>query len=583
MSPRAARTAPPSTCSAPRSSRAPRSTTPPPAPARTPASGSSCSTSSPSGRATWAEYTAAHINENVAFTLDGRVISAPTITSAINGQTTITGRVRPGDRHRAGQPAPVRRPAADLHPGHRAVHLHRARRGAAGGRADRRRHRHRAGVPLRALLLPAARPGDDRQPRALGSDRLRLPGAPGPPDRLHPEPGRHRRVHRGDRYHGRLVRRLLRAAQGRDPGGPHPALRGAARLGPCPAHDPLRGRGQLPRRRDPLPAGDRRREGLRVHPRHVDRARPRRRLPLHPPADGRPRAVQVLRQQPHLGARPGPAHPPSRRCRRRAAANSSAPAPPPRPAARTGAPHDRPRPPDGPAPGRRGDGARRHRGRRAAGRRRGPRRRGGIRRRGRPGRRGPAAGRRARDGCRRHGGLRRDGRRPARAPRLPVQPPLQRRGRAGRRRPQQADLQDHRGGRPAVHRLDGLPRLQLRHRLRRRQQLPAARHRRAAGRGPRGGRGCRRGGGQRADRGRQHRAAAHRAAGQRDRADRGGGDRRRRRCRAEPGQPRIGERRVGQRHHRPGAHRPRGLPGRGDRCSWRCGSSRRWPSARSPR
>ena len=43
------------------------------------------------GRATWAEYTAAHINENVAFTLDGRVISAPTITSAINGQTTITG------------------------------------------------------------------------------------------------------------------------------------------------------------------------------------------------------------------------------------------------------------------------------------------------------------------------------------------------------------------------------------------------------------------------------------------------------------------------------------------------------------
>ena len=43
------------------------------------------------GRATWAEYTAAHVGENVAFTLDGRVISAPTITAAINGQTTITG------------------------------------------------------------------------------------------------------------------------------------------------------------------------------------------------------------------------------------------------------------------------------------------------------------------------------------------------------------------------------------------------------------------------------------------------------------------------------------------------------------
>jgi preprotein translocase subunit SecD len=43
------------------------------------------------GRADWAEYTAANVGSNVAFTLDGRVISAPTITSAINGQTTITG------------------------------------------------------------------------------------------------------------------------------------------------------------------------------------------------------------------------------------------------------------------------------------------------------------------------------------------------------------------------------------------------------------------------------------------------------------------------------------------------------------
>jgi preprotein translocase subunit SecD len=43
------------------------------------------------GRAIWAEYTAAHVGQNVAFTLDGRVISAPTIQSAINGQTTITG------------------------------------------------------------------------------------------------------------------------------------------------------------------------------------------------------------------------------------------------------------------------------------------------------------------------------------------------------------------------------------------------------------------------------------------------------------------------------------------------------------
>jgi preprotein translocase subunit SecD len=43
------------------------------------------------GRSTWAKYTAEHIQKNVAFTLDGRVISAPTIQGAINGRTTITG------------------------------------------------------------------------------------------------------------------------------------------------------------------------------------------------------------------------------------------------------------------------------------------------------------------------------------------------------------------------------------------------------------------------------------------------------------------------------------------------------------
>ncbi len=43
------------------------------------------------GRATWAEYTAQNVGSNVAFTLDGRVVSAPTIQGAISGQTTITG------------------------------------------------------------------------------------------------------------------------------------------------------------------------------------------------------------------------------------------------------------------------------------------------------------------------------------------------------------------------------------------------------------------------------------------------------------------------------------------------------------
>ncbi|MBI3688971.1 MAG: protein translocase subunit SecD [Actinobacteria bacterium] len=43
------------------------------------------------GQTTWAEYTAANVGKNVAFTLDGKVVSAPTIQGAINGQTQITG------------------------------------------------------------------------------------------------------------------------------------------------------------------------------------------------------------------------------------------------------------------------------------------------------------------------------------------------------------------------------------------------------------------------------------------------------------------------------------------------------------
>src|SRR3954471_7622246 len=44
------------------------------------------------GSKTWAEYTAANVGNNVAITLDGRVVSAPRINGAINGGTTqITG------------------------------------------------------------------------------------------------------------------------------------------------------------------------------------------------------------------------------------------------------------------------------------------------------------------------------------------------------------------------------------------------------------------------------------------------------------------------------------------------------------
>ena len=44
-----------------------------------------------SGSAKWAEYTAANVGKQVGITLDGRVISAPTINSAISGGTEISG------------------------------------------------------------------------------------------------------------------------------------------------------------------------------------------------------------------------------------------------------------------------------------------------------------------------------------------------------------------------------------------------------------------------------------------------------------------------------------------------------------
>jgi preprotein translocase subunit SecD len=43
------------------------------------------------GSAAWAAYTAANVGKNVGITLDGRVISAPTINSAISGGTEISG------------------------------------------------------------------------------------------------------------------------------------------------------------------------------------------------------------------------------------------------------------------------------------------------------------------------------------------------------------------------------------------------------------------------------------------------------------------------------------------------------------
>ena len=131
--------------------------------------------------------------------------------------------------------------------------------------------------------------------------------------------------------------------------------------------------------------------------------------------------------------------------------------------------------------------------------------------------------------------------------------------------------------------VDDLPRLQLRHRLRRRQQLPAAGRQRGAR--PRCSAAAE-------DAGRRGRPARRSSAATRSccapapsTPTASGRRRRRRRRRGHPagrGQPRVGQRPVG--------------PDITDQAlialvsswsrwssSWRCGSSRRWPSARSSR
>ena len=192
------------------------------------------------GAAIWGDYTSNNVGKNVAFVLDGEVVSAPTIQGPIFGTTQITGQFSQAEaQNLAGSPA-LRVAAAVVrvvrgadrvgHPGAR----------VAAGRADRRRHRARARVRLLPVLLPGARRADDPVAGAVRPRRLRRAGAARPVGRLHPRPRRRRRVHRRDRHHRRLVRDLLRAAQGRGPRGPQLPVGGAAGLGAGPADDPVR-------------------------------------------------------------------------------------------------------------------------------------------------------------------------------------------------------------------------------------------------------------------------------------------------------------------------------------------------------
>ena len=210
------------------------------------------------GDSIWGQYTTNHIGDAVAFTLDGKVVSAPTIQGAIFGTTEISGQF---------SQAPARNLA-----GHAAVRL-----AAAGVRVERAADRlgRRLGLAYLKAGLIAGGIGLLLviiycliYYRLLGLITIlslilsfgivyavlvllgrwigfSLDMA-----------GRRRADHR-HRHHRGLVRHLLRTDQGRGPGGTNVPVGRATRLAAGPTHHPVRRRRVLPVRGDPVHAGRR--------------------------------------------------------------------------------------------------------------------------------------------------------------------------------------------------------------------------------------------------------------------------------------------------------------------------------------
>ena len=260
----------------------------------------------------WGKFTSANVNQPVAVVLDGEVVSAPNIQSAIlGGNTEISGKFTQKEAENLANvlkygSLPLSFEASEAETVSATLGLASLKAGLiAGG------DRPGAGVRLLHVLLPAARRADDPVAGPVGRDRLRGAGAARPLDRVHPRPRWHRWFHRRDRYHGGLVHRVLRTTEGRGARGPDVPVGRAAGLGPCPSHDPVGRRGQLHRRRGAVRDRGRPGEGLRVHPRHVDGARPRGGVPGDAPAgrDGlevevpvQPQAVRPWRGASREGA-----------------------------------------------------------------------------------------------------------------------------------------------------------------------------------------------------------------------------------------------------------------------------------------
>ena len=119
------------------------------------------------GAAIWGDYTSKNVGKNVAFTLDGEVVSAPTINGPIFGNTQITGQF---NQQAAQSLAGVLRYGSlPLSFESSEAQTVSATLGLASlrGRADRRRHRARARVRLLPVLLPGAGRAHDPVARAV--------------------------------------------------------------------------------------------------------------------------------------------------------------------------------------------------------------------------------------------------------------------------------------------------------------------------------------------------------------------------------------------------------------------------------
>ena len=164
-----------------------------------------------------------YYQKQVAIVLDGggRVGAAPSTPPRTTGTATISGggaAVSPTAGQRPGPGAALRLAARAARPQTDADGVGHPRQGLAAGRPPGRRHRRWPGAHLHDRLLPRPRPRRGARPgRVRGAAVLDRHLARAQPVRPRPQPGGRHRHHRVGRRDRRLLHRLLRATQGRDP------------------------------------------------------------------------------------------------------------------------------------------------------------------------------------------------------------------------------------------------------------------------------------------------------------------------------------------------------------------------------